>query len=109
MASFMGRSMGWSSMAEIGFDHGGIGAYFFGLAHRQHPAFGHHHDPRTQRHDEFHIVFDDHEGRALLAIDGGQALPEVDEHGEVDAPAGSSSSTRRGPPMKAIAASSSFC
>ena len=39
--------MGWSSMAEIGFDHGGIGAHFGRVADRQHFPFRHHDHPRT--------------------------------------------------------------
>src|SRR5215212_9841967 len=46
------------SVPKIGLDDLGIAAHVGGIALRDDAAFRQHHDPRAQRHHEFHVVLD---------------------------------------------------
>src|SRR2546423_6139964 len=54
------------SVAKICLDDFRVAAHVGGMAFRDDAAFGQHHDARAQRHDEFHIVLDHHEGPPLF-------------------------------------------
>src|SRR5215212_8468691 len=78
-------SVRMASVAKVRLDHFGIAPHVDRIALGDDAAFGEHHDARAQRHDEFHIVLDHHEGRALLAIDRFQPVTQVRQHREIDA------------------------
>src|SRR5687767_191679 len=58
-----------NSVSKIGLDHGRIGADLLRRAFRDDAALGQHQDARAQRHDEFHVVLDHHEGGAPCSVD----------------------------------------
>src|SRR5688572_9389334 len=74
-----------ASVAKIRLDDFRVAAQVGRIALCNDAAFGQHHDARAQRHDEFHVVLDHHEGRALLAVDRFQAVAQVRQHREIDA------------------------
>src|SRR6266852_2688663 len=72
-------------MAKIRLDHFRIAADLRRIALRDDAALGEHEDAMTQRHDEFHVMLDDDERRALLGIDRLEPVAQAREHRQVDA------------------------
>src|SRR5215213_7927668 len=70
---------------EVGFDDLRVAADLLGRALGDDAALGEHQDAGAQRHDEFHVVLDDDERRALRGVDLAQALAQPGEHGGIDA------------------------
>ena len=56
-----------------------------GKPSRDDPPLGQHDDACAQRHDEFHVVLDHHEGRAVNAVVGDEPFLEAGEHAQVHA------------------------
>ena len=50
------------SAPQINLDHPLVFSNVLQMTFRKHPAFVKHRDPNPQRFDEFHVVFDDHDG-----------------------------------------------
>src|SRR4051812_45593239 len=73
---------------KVCLDHLRVAADFVGRALGDDAALGEHQDARAQRHDEFHVVLDDDERRALRGIDLAQAIAQSGEHGRVHAAGG---------------------
>src|ERR1051325_1941827 len=62
-----------------------ISAHFLWRSFGDDAALGEPQHPGAQRHHEFHVVLDHHEGGALHGVDLAQPLAQAGEHGRVDA------------------------
>ena len=75
-ADDLGDLLGVGRAAEVGVDHGLVGAHLVRLAVGDHPALGHHDHAVGVVHDHLHVVLDEEEGDAVL---GAQALHVVEQ------------------------------
>src|SRR6476646_8199946 len=74
-----------SSVTKISLDHFRVPADVGRKTARDDAALGEHEDAIAQRHDEFHVVLDDHECRAPLDVDRLQPVAQARQHGQIDA------------------------
>src|SRR3979411_3439044 len=75
-----------SSVTKISLDHFRVPADVRRTTARDDAALGEHEDAIAQRHDEFHIVLYDDEGRAPLDVDRLQPVAQARQHCQIDAP-----------------------
>jgi hypothetical protein len=68
-----------------------------------------HRDPVRDGHDQIHVVLDEEDGHPEVLPDAPDHAHQLASLGRVEPPAGSSSSSNRGPPARARASSSRFC
>src|SRR6476660_7101593 len=74
-----------SSVTKISLDHFRVPADVGRKTARDDAALGEHEDAIAQRHDEFHVVLNDHECRAPLDVDRLQPVTQARQHGQIDA------------------------
>ena len=58
-----------AAFADVGFDHGGVGADVFGCAFGNHLALVQHHDMVAQTHDELQVMFDHQKPDLMIRAD----------------------------------------
>src|SRR3954462_718747 len=74
-----------SSVTKVSLDHFRIPADVGWTTARDDADLGEHEDAIAQRHDEFHVVLDDHERRAPLDVDRFQPVAQARQHRQIDA------------------------
>src|SRR5579863_914037 len=72
-------------MSKISLDHLRIGAHFGGTSFGENLPFRQDKHAAAERHDEFHVVLDDDEGRAALLVEGFEPILQIAEHRQIDA------------------------
>src|SRR5215470_9922024 len=73
------------SVSQIRFNDSRVATDVLWTAFRYQSTFGEHQHAGAERHDEFHLVFDDYESCAAFGVIGLQSFAQMAEHCQVEA------------------------